>query len=139
MTAVKDLVVSLHQDVEASKSVEATKEMSLDAFRAWLIEGNPRYTEFFQKMPRLFRMIVSARATPINMAHVMRLIEMRRHQETSGQSLKQKQAQVGTYFQSNFARPARPGEEAEAVRTGRGYSGTAVTRDQVREELQGSG
>lgn len=138
MTTVRDLVVSLNQDVEASKSVEETKEMTLDEFRVWLIAGNPRYQEFFQKLPRLFRMIVSARNTPINMGHIMHLISMRGHQETSGQTLKQKQAQVGAYFQSNFARPVRPGEEEEAVRTGRGVRGTPLTRDQVREELGGN-
>jgi hypothetical protein len=139
MTLVKDLVVSLSQDVEASKNVEETQKMSLDEFRAWLIEGNPRYGEFFQKMPRLFRMIVSARNTPVNIGHIMKLIEMRRHQETSGQTLEQKQTQVSQYFQRHFARAARPGEEEEAVRTGRGFRGTPVTRDQVREELAGRG
>lgn len=135
MSVVKDLVISLHQDVEASRHVTQTSTMTLDEFRAWLINGNPRYAEFFRKMPRLFRVIVSARNTPINLAHIMRLIEMRRHQETSNQTLDQKQAQVGAYFRANFSRPAKPGEEKEAVRTGRGFRGTPLTRDQVAAEL----
>ena len=136
MHVVKDLVVSLLQDVEFAKDAPETANMTLDEFRAWLINSNPRYPEFFTKLPRLFRFIVSARNTPVNIAHVMRLIEMRRHQEASNQTLKEKQTQVGAYFQANFARPARPGEEEEAVRTGRGFRGTPLTRDQVREELK---
>lgn len=136
MVVVKDLVLSLIQDVEAARNITSTATMSLDEFRAWLIEGNPRYREFFTKLPRLFRMIVSSRNTPVNIAHVMRLIELRRHQESSTQSLTEKQTQVGAYFRANFSRPARPGEEEAAVRTGRGFRGTPLTADQVREELQ---
>lgn len=138
MNVVKDLVVSLLQDVEFSKGVPDTADMTLDEFRAWIINSNPRYPEFFTKLPHLFRLIVSSRNTPVNIGHVMHLIEMRRHQETSNQSLKEKQAQVGAYFRANFARPARPGEEEEAVRSGRGIRGTPLTRDQVRQELHGS-
>ena len=137
MSVVKDLVVSLLQDVEASRNVPETQEMGLDEFRAWLMEQNPRYQEFFQKLPRLFRMCVSARNTPVNVAHIMKLIEMRRHQESSGQTLDQKQAQVSRYFQANFSREAKPGEEKEALRTGRGFRGTPMTRDQVKNELAG--
>jgi len=139
MTLVKDLVVSLSQDVEASKHVKETQTMSLDEFRAWLIDSNPRYSEFFRKMPHLFRTIVSSRNTPVNIGHIMNLVEMRRYQETAGQTLKEKQAQVSQYFQGHFARAARPGEEEESVRTGRGFTGTPLTRDQVREELAGGG
>jgi len=137
MTVVKDLVVSLMQDVEASKSVDETLEMSLDEFRVWLMRQSPRYEEFFQKLPRLFRLVVSSRNTPMNIGHVMKLIELRRHQEGKTQTLEEKQAQVSHYFRANFAREARPGEEEEAVRTGKGFRGTAVTRDQVRQDLAG--
>ncbi len=137
MTEVKDCVVSLLQDVEASRSVEETQHLSLDEFRAWLMDKNPKYVEFFQKLPRLFRMVVSSRNTPVNVAHIMKLIEMRRHQETSGQTMQQKQAQVSQYFQSNFARPAKEGEEERAVRSGKGFRGTPMTREQVRNQLAG--
>ena len=137
MAVVKDLAVSLIQDVEASKDVAATRTMSLDEFRAWLIDGNARYAEFFQKLPRLFRMLVSSRSTPVNIAHIMKLIELARHQENSDKSLTEKQAEAGHYLRGNFMREARPGEADEAVRNGTGVRGTPVTRDQVRDELSG--
>jgi len=60
---------------------------------------------------------------------------MRRHQENSTQTMEQKQAQVSTYFRSNFSRPAKDGEEEEAVRTGKGFRGKPMTREQVVREV----
>lgn len=136
MSQVKDLVVSLCQDMNAAKELDEVKTMSLDEFRAWLMEQNPRYKEFFKKLPRLFRMIVSNKQTPHNMAHIMRLIEMRRQHEKSGATLETNQAQVGAYFRENFSRPARPGEEEAAVKAGTGFSGTPMTRDQVKDDIK---
>lgn len=135
MSKVKDLVISLCQDMEACKHDPEVQQMKLDDFRLWLMEKNPMYKEFFKKLPRLFRMIVSSKNTPNNLGHIMDLIEMRRHQEGSGQTKKEKEAQVGAYFRSNFSREAKPGEEEEAIRNGSGYAGTPMTRDQVKADL----
>jgi hypothetical protein len=49
---------------------------------------------------------------------------------------KAREVQVGAYFRENFSRAAKPGEEEAAVKAGTGYSGTAMTRDEVRQDLK---
>jgi hypothetical protein len=134
MSQVKDVVVSLYQDVEDCRQLPEVATLSLDDFRAWLMEKNPKYKEFFKKLPRLFRKIVGPNSKQ-DRKHVFRLIEMRRVQERLAMSKQQREAQVGAYFRENFSRAAKPGEEEAAVAAGTGYSGTAMTRDQVRHEL----
>lgn len=136
MSRVKDLVVSLCQDMEAAKELPEVKTMKLDEFRAWLIKGNRSYEEFFKKLPHLFRMIVSSKKTPTNLGHILKLIELRRSQENSTHPLETKQAQVSAYFREHFARQAKPGEEEQAVKDGTGVSGTPMTRDEVKKDLQ---
>ena len=138
MKFVKPTLEALVRDVEAAKSNPATHTMSLDEFRVWLMDGDPRYKQLFQKLPRLFRMVVSSKNTPENMAHIMRLIEMRRVQEASSQTVEEKTHQVSSYFRSNFARPAAPGEEARAVANGTGYRGTPLTRDDIARDFGSS-
>jgi hypothetical protein len=135
MKMVKDVVISLMQDVDACKTNPQTQHMKLDEFRAWLMEENAMYKELFKKMPRLFRKIVSARITPEDKTHIMKMIEMRRVQEASAMSKRDREVQVGAYFREHFSRVALPGEEEEAVRNGTGYSGTPMTRDQVHADL----
>lgn len=134
MTEVKDIVVSLYQDVESCKTLPEVATLTLDDFRAWLIEKNPKYKEFFKKFPRLFRTIVGPKSQA-SRKDVFRLIEMRRVQEKTGMSKEAREAQVGAYFREHFSRPAREGEEAAAVAAGTGYSGTAMTREEVRRDL----
>ena len=140
MSSVKDIVTSLLQRVNADKVKFANPSadeplVTLDDYRAQLIEENPRYKELFRKAPRLFRMIVSGKCTPQNVNHIMKLIELRAHQETAGQTLEEKQAQVSAYFREHFMRKAKEGEEEEAVRTGKGFRGTPMTREQVLEDI----
>lgn len=132
---VKTLAVSLLADVELYKNDARTAEMTLDEFRAFLIETIPAYQEFFQKLPRMFRMIVSARNTAVNVEHIMALIQMRAAQESRSMSAAEKQLQVSRYFRSNFSREARPGEEEAAVADGTGFRGTPMTAAQVRDDL----
>jgi len=138
MDRVKDLTTSLLQDVRENMDNPAVSKMSLDEFRAWLIESNKAYEEFFKKCPRMFRMIVSSRNTPSNMKRIMELIEIRRvHQDNKSRSLKDNTAQISDYFRnSGLMRKALPGEEEEAVRTGKGFRGEAVTRDEVEKDLK---
>ena len=134
MSEVRDVVVSLYQDFESCKTLPEVQTLTLDEFRAWLMERNPKYEAFFKKFPRLFRNIIgpdSQKSRP----RVFELIEMRRAQEQAGMSKKAREAQVGSYFRSHFSRPAKPGEEEAAVRAGTGYSGTAMTREDVKQEL----
>jgi len=132
---VKTLAVSLLGDVELYKHDARVANMTLDEFRAFLIETTPEYKEFFQKLPRMFRMIVSARNTAVNVDHIMALIQLRASQEGSSMSMAEKQLQVSRYFRSNFSREARPGEEAAAVAAGTGFRGTPMTAEQVRADL----
>ena len=134
MSEVKDIVVSLYQDVEDCKDLPEVATLNLDDFRAWLMEKNPRYKEFFKKFPRMYRNIVGPDSKKSRPA-VFELIEMRRMQEHLELDKKSREAQVGAYFRKNFSRAARPGEEAAAVAAGTGYSGTQMTRDEVRQDL----
>ena len=138
MDRVKDLTTSLLQDVRDNMDNPLVSTLSLDGFRAWLIEGNPAYAEFYQKCPRLFRMVVSSRNTPANIKRIMELIEIRRvHQDNKSRSLKENTSQISDYFRnSGLVRRALPGEEAEAVRTGKGFRGEAMTREDVSRELK---
>jgi hypothetical protein len=136
MSMVKDVVISLFQDVDVCKTDPLRQNMGLDEFRAWLMENNPMYKELFRKMPRLFRRIVRADVPVTDKQHIMKLIEMRRVQEATDMPLRDRQVQSGTYLRENFSRPARPGEEEEAVRSGKGYSGTPMTREQVKADLK---
>ena len=135
MSAVKDIVVSLYQDFEDCKTSPEVATMNLDEFRLWLMEKNPKYKEFFKKFPRLFRNIVGPESSR-SRAHVFKLIELRRVQESADMTKKAREVQVGAYFRENFSRAAKPGEEEAAVKAGTGYSGTAMTRDEVRQDLK---
>jgi len=144
MSSVKDVATSLIQRVNTDKALfeagvsenDIQEIMTLDDYRAKLIEGNSRYKELFRKAPRLFRMIVSGKCTPQNVSHIMDLIQLRAHQESAGQTQKEKEQQVSAYFRANFMRKAREGEEEEAVRTGKGFRGTPMTAEQVKEDLR---
>ena len=138
MKFVKPTLEALVRDVEAAKSNPVTQTMTLDEFRVWLMDGDARYKQLFQKLPRLFRMVVSSKNTPENMQHIMRLIEMRRVHEASSQTVEEKTHQVSSYFRSNFSRPAAPGEEARAVANGTGYRGTPLTRDDIARDFGSS-
>lgn len=141
MSTTKDVVACLRQRVEADSaklgSADEPSFTDLDDYRAHLIAGNEQYAELFQKAPHLFRMIVSGKCTPRTMERIMELIALRSHQETAGQTLDEKQQQVSAHFRRHFMRKAREGEEEAAVRAGTGFSGTAMTAEQVRAELGG--
>lgn len=136
MDRVKDLTTSLLQDVRENTDNPEVSKMTLDEFRAWLIDNNSAYEEFFKKCPRLFRMIVSARNTPANIKRIMEMIEIRRVHQDKSRTLKENTSQISDYFRnSGMVRKALPGEEEEAVRTGKGFRGEAMTPNQVIEDL----
>ena len=132
---VKDLVLSLVEDVELFSENQETKNLSLDEFRAWIMEREDAYKELFKKLPRLFRLVVNGEKSGTKLMKVMELIEIRRHQESQNMTTEEKRAQVSDFFRTTFVRPAEPGEEEAAVREGRGFRGTMVSSSEIKQDL----
>jgi hypothetical protein len=72
--------------------------------------------------------------TPKKLQHLLELMELRERHERGTKTLDEQKQEVSAYFMSNFVRPALPGEEEEAVASGRGLRGTMVTRDDIERE-----
>ncbi len=135
---VKDLAVSLHADVSASRARPDREDWTDAQHREEVLRSNNAYEAFSRTHPRLVIMLTGSECTPQKLMHLMRLIELRRHQEGSAQTNDERKEQAANYFKYHFVRPAKPGEEEEAVRTGRGLRGTAVTRDEMLKEQASS-
>ena len=138
MSVVRDLVVSLIQDVEACRTDPRCAHFANDdEFRVWLMDETPVYQEFFKKHPHLFRRIAcKAPLPPREKKFIMEMIAMKQKHLENNVPLEQCRMESGKYMRDNFSRPARPGEEEEAVRNGTGYSGTPMTAEQVKADLK---
>lgn len=129
---VKELSNALYADVCASRAIPDRETWTDEQHREYILNGNESYQHFSTTHPRLVIMLTSSDCTSAKLTHLMRLIEMRRHQESSSQTNDERKQQVAEYFKYHFVRPAAPGEEENAIKTGRGLKATPVPVEEVR-------
>jgi hypothetical protein len=134
MHRVMDLAISLYDDFDATSAIEETRSKDLDGIRLWLMEKNPHYKEFFKKCPKLFRSIVSGNSEKFR-KHIMLMISEKWTHMEMNLPRKESDARIAPYMRQHFMRRALPGEEEAAVAAGTGFSGTPMTRDEVRQEI----
>lgn len=126
-TTVRQVATAFFMDIVTSRQRKERQGWTDAQHRDAVLRDNNRYEQMAYTHPRTLLMLSGSDVTEKKLQNLMDLIELRERQEQSSMSLEQKQAQVSRYFMSNFVRPARPGEEEEAVRNGTGLRGELVT------------
>lgn len=123
---VRQVATAFFMDIVRSRQM-VERQLWTDAqHRDAVLQSSARYEQMAYTHPRMLLMLSGSDVTEKRLQHLLDLIELRERQEHSNMSLEQKQAQVSRYFMSNFVRPARPGEEEEAIRNGTGLRGELV-------------
>lgn len=136
---VRDVSMALFLEAQQSRANPARSSWTDAQHRDLIVENNEEYRKLSQTHPRLVLLVTGSEVTPRKLQHLLELMELRERHETGRLTLDQQKAQISQYFMSNFVRPALPGEEDEAVRTGKGLRGTVVSKDEMeREATQGS-
>lgn len=128
---VREVSMALFLDAQRSRADPARAAWTDAQHRDAVVEANSAYQKLSRTHPRLVLLVTGSEITPRKLQHLLELIELRERHERGALTLDQQKAQISQYFMSNFVRPARPGEEEEAVRTGRGLRGTIVSKDQI--------
>ena len=131
---VRDIGMAMFLDAQRSRANPARATWTDAQHRDEVVESKEEYQKLSQTHPRLVLLVTGSEITPRKLQHLLELIELRERHEQGALSLDDQKAQISQYFMSNFVRPARPGEEEEAVRTGRGLRGTVVSRDDIAHE-----
>jgi len=128
---VREVSMAYFMDVLKSRAMPSRSGWRDEQHRDEVVMSTQAYQDLAQTHPRLILMLSASNVTEKKLQHLLDLIELRERHERSGKSLEKKQAEVSKYFMSNFVRPALPGEEDEAVRTGTGVRGELVRGDEV--------
>lgn len=128
---VREVSMAYFMDVLKSRAMPARREWHDEQHRDLIVMSQQAYQDLAQTHPRLILMLSASSMTERKLQHLLDLIELRERHENSRMPLEKKQAQVSKYFMSNFVRPARPGEEEEAVRAGTGVRGELVRGDEI--------
>jgi hypothetical protein len=123
---VRQVATSFFLDIMQSRGKPERREWSDTQHRDAVLLSQDAYVDMARTHPRTMLMLASSDVTERKLKHLLDLIELRERQEHSSMSVEKKQEQVSRYFMSNFVRAALPGEEEEAVRTGRGVRGEMV-------------
>lgn len=131
---VRDVSMALFLEAQESRANPARSTWPDAQHRDFLVERSEEYKKLSQTHPRLVLLVTGSEMTPRKLQHLLELIELRERHERGTLTLEQQQAQVSQYFMSNFVRPAQPGEEEEAVRTGKGLRGTVVSKEDMERE-----
>jgi hypothetical protein len=133
---VREVAMALFMDSLRSRQREERQGWTDGQHREAVVTGNEAYEKLSQTHPRLVILVTGSEITPKKLQHLLELIELRERHEQGAKSLDEQKQEVSAYFMSNFVRPALPGEEEEAVATGRGLRGTMVTREDIQREQQ---
>lgn len=123
---VREVCTSFFMDIVKSRAMPSRGGWTDQQHRDAVITSQQVYEDLARTHPRLILMLAGSDVSERKLQHLLDLIELRERHEHSNLSMEQKQAQVSRYFMSNFVRPARPGEEDEAVRNGTGVRGEMV-------------
>lgn len=123
---VREVATAFFMDILRSRQDASRRGWTDAQHRDAVLVSQPRYEQMAHTHPRMLLMLSGSDVTERKLQHLLDLIELRERLEHSSMSLAQKQAHVSRYFMSNFVRPARPGEEEEAVRNGTGLRGELV-------------
>ena len=132
---VASVLDSLLAEVEGARNRPELEGVPLDEFRAYILSCNSKYPAFFQKAPRLFRMVVSPDFTPDKRRTLMEMVGMSKLHADYNIPLEKRQQHVSMYFREKFMRPARVGEEEEAVAAGTGLRATRITPDHLASDF----
>lgn len=125
-STVRDVATAFFMDIVRSRQMEQRRGWTDAQHRDAVLVSQARYEQMAHTHPRLLLMLSGSDVTEKKLQHLLDLIELRERHEHSTMTLEQKQAQVSRYFMSSFVRPARPGEEEEAIRNGTGLRGELV-------------
>lgn len=136
---VRDVSMALLLDAKNSRANPARAAWTDAQHRDAVVEGNEEYKKLSQTHPRLVLLVTGSDMTLRKLQHLLELIELRERHEQGTLTMDEQKAQVSQYFMSNFVRAAKPGEEEEAVRTGRGLRGTVVTKEEMERGGGGGG
>jgi hypothetical protein len=131
---VREVAMALFLDSLRSRQREDRKAWTDGQHREAVVTGNAAYEKLSQTHPRLVILLTGSEVTPKKLQHLLELMELRERHERGTKTLDEQKQEVSAYFMSNFVRPALPGEEEEAVASGRGLRGTMVTRDDIERE-----
>jgi hypothetical protein len=131
---VRDVSMALFLEAQESRANPARAGWTDAQHRDSIVERSEEYKKLSQTHPRLVLLVTGSEVTPRKLQHLLELLELRERHEKGTLSTDQQKAQVSQYFMSNFVRPALPGEEEEAVRTGKGLRGTVVTKEEMERE-----
>ena len=133
---VRDVSMALFLEAQTSRANPARAAWTDAQHRDAVVDANEEYKKLSQTHPRLVLLVTGKEITPRKLQHLLELIELRERHENGTLSLDEQKAQVSQYFMGNFVRPALPGEEEEAVRTGKGLRGTIVNKEEMERGAQ---
>lgn len=131
---VREVSMALFLDAQQSRANPERTGWTNAQHRDAVVEANEEYKKLSQTHPRLVLLVTGNEITPRKLQHLLELIELRERHEKGTLNMDQQKTQVSQYFMSNFVRPALPGEEEEAVRTGKGLRGTIVSKEDMERE-----
>ena len=97
-----------------------------EEIRAELFRKAPVFEDFSQTHPRLFLLLSAKIVEPAHRMHILNLIGLKKDHQQRNLSVAEQQREVSEYMQSHFVRPAKPGEEEDAVASGSGVRGKLV-------------